>query len=63
MRYGLKYNGGSIAMIPSYVTRRPNGKEIGIYWAIDFGGTNIRIAKFELIGNGVMEKRDEIKAE
>jgi hexokinase len=42
----------STTMLPSYVFNLPTGTEKGSYYAIDFGGTNIRILRAELLGNG-----------
>lgn len=38
-------------MLPSYL-ERPSGHERGVYLALDFGGTNVRIMLVELRGNG-----------
>ncbi len=50
MSYGLKNSGGAMAMIPSFVTHRPSGEEKGSFWAIDLGGSNLRVVKFDLLG-------------
>ncbi|PVV02388.1 hypothetical protein BB560_003160 [Smittium megazygosporum] len=42
---------GPLAMIPSYVTSRPNGKETGSYLALDLGGTNLRVCQITLNGD------------
>jgi len=42
-------------MIPSFVTGRPTGMESGTYLAIDLGGTNLRVCKVDLLGNGKVE--------
>jgi len=34
-------------MLPTHITRLPNGKEKGMYLAIDLGGTNFRVLKVE----------------
>ena len=36
--------------LPTPVTRLPNGEETGLCLAIDFGGTNLRIAFVDLLG-------------
>lgn len=41
----------SLPMLPAYVPM-PTGKERGTYVALDFGGTNMRVAKIRLNGNG-----------
>ncbi|KAJ3130429.1 hexokinase A [Physocladia obscura] len=50
MKTGLERDGGAIKMLPSFVTKRPSGREHGSYLAIDFGGTNLRVC--ELVLNG-----------
>ncbi|KAG0022435.1 glucokinase [Entomortierella chlamydospora] len=43
MQEGLKHeNSPDLAMIPSFITGRPNGHERGNYLALDLGGTNLR---------------------
>lgn len=42
----------SIKMLPSYVDVIPSGKEMGVMYALDIGGTNIRTLKCELDGYG-----------
>ena len=42
-------NYNSLKMLDSFI-KRPTGKETGIYLAIDFGGTNIRIVPIKLNG-------------
>ncbi|MCR5834626.1 MAG: hexokinase [Selenomonadaceae bacterium] len=44
----------SMRMLKSYVGL-PSGKETGEYLALDFGGTNIRVFKIRLDGNGEFE--------
>ena len=44
----------SMRMLKSYVGL-PSGKETGEYLALDFGGTNIRVFKFRLDGDGKFE--------
>jgi len=48
---GLKEDGHTLKMIPSYVTNRPNGKETGSYLALDLGGTNFRVCEVYLEGD------------
>ncbi|KAJ2001778.1 hypothetical protein GGI04_002364 [Coemansia thaxteri] len=52
MEEGLATDGKVLKMIPSYVTRRPLGTETGSYFAIDLGGTNLRVLKVTLDGHG-----------
>jgi len=35
-------------MIPSFVTRIPNGDESGVFYALDLGGTNFRVSRLVL---------------
>eukprot|EP01128_Nolandella_sp_AFSM9_P005687 TRINITY_DN2803_c0_g2_i1.p1 TRINITY_DN2803_c0_g2~~TRINITY_DN2803_c0_g2_i1.p1 ORF type:complete len:513 (+),score=148.21 TRINITY_DN2803_c0_g2_i1:46-1539(+) len=49
IRDGLRFNNkSSMPMIPTLVTHRASGKEEGIAYAIDFGGTNVRVLKCQL---------------
>ncbi|KAJ1899972.1 hypothetical protein LPJ66_001769 [Kickxella alabastrina] len=52
MEEGLAADGKVLKMIPSFVTWRPKGNETGSYFAIDLGGTNLRILKVTLDGKG-----------
>eukprot|EP01125_Pyxidicula_operculata_P006081 TRINITY_DN2118_c1_g1_i2.p1 TRINITY_DN2118_c1_g1~~TRINITY_DN2118_c1_g1_i2.p1 ORF type:complete len:511 (+),score=165.44 TRINITY_DN2118_c1_g1_i2:2619-4151(+) len=42
----------SLAMIPTFVSKLPVGTEKGTTYALDIGGTNIRVLKCSLDGNG-----------
>jgi len=56
MREGLEpVSESSLKMIPSFVTKLPTGKEKGTAFAIDMGGSNLRIIKVKLDGNGKAE--------
>ena len=44
----------SLRMLKSYVGL-PSGKETGEYLALDFGGTNVRVSRIKLNGNGDFE--------
>jgi hexokinase len=46
---GLAQRPSSLQMLPAYIGR-PAGDETGIYLALDFGGTNLRVAEVELTG-------------
>ncbi|MCX5716330.1 MAG: PfkB family carbohydrate kinase [Candidatus Omnitrophica bacterium] len=50
MDKGLRGEASSLAMIPSFVDA-PTGNEKGIYFGIDYGGTNNRVLTIELKGN------------
>ncbi|MBM7866350.1 hexokinase [Heliobacterium gestii] len=49
MDQGLTGKGGSLKMLPSYLAG-PTGQERGTFLALDFGGTNARVALIELAG-------------
>lgn len=48
MRTGLEGRAESLKMIPTYVEREPTGRESGEFYAIDIGGTNLRVLKVGL---------------
>jgi hexokinase len=55
LKIGLKNpDDSSLRMLKSYVGL-PTGKETGEYLAMDFGGTNVRILKIRLDGDGKYE--------
>ena len=55
MRIGLKDpDQSSMRMLKSYVGL-PSGAERGEYLALDFGGTNVRVLRIQLQGNGRFE--------
>ncbi|KAL3894873.1 MAG: hypothetical protein SGCHY_005021 [Lobulomycetales sp.] len=51
MRRGLFSHGQTLKMIPSYVSKRPTGKESGSYLALDLGGSNFRVCEITLAPN------------
>lgn len=51
----------SIKMIPAYVTALANGTETGRAWAMDMGGTNVRVVQVELQGSGNLRMVSEHK--
>lgn len=52
LKKGLKDNReSSLRMLKSYVGL-PTGNETGEYLALDFGGTNVRVLRYRLEGNG-----------
>ncbi|KAJ1726239.1 hypothetical protein LPJ61_005327 [Coemansia biformis] len=52
MRAGLAQdNPDALPMIPTFVNRRPTGKETGHFLALDLGGTNLRVCQVELRGD------------
>eukprot|EP00397_Hematodinium_sp_SG-2012_P014226 GEMP01014457.1.p1 GENE.GEMP01014457.1~~GEMP01014457.1.p1 ORF type:complete len:528 (+),score=123.44 GEMP01014457.1:72-1586(+) len=55
-----------IPMIPSYVTKLPTGTEKGDFLALDMGGTNFRLLKINLLGDGttsIKATKEEIPAQ
>ncbi|KAJ2343888.1 hypothetical protein IWW50_006008, partial [Coemansia erecta] len=40
-----------LPMIPTFVNRRPTGKETGSFLALDLGGTNLRVCQVTLNGD------------
>lgn len=50
--YQLGLSHDHSTMIPSFVSRLPTGKEVGTYFALDLGGTNLRVAAVTLLGDG-----------
>src|SRR5262249_40751498 len=59
MTQGLAEDGHNLAMIPSFVTDRPTGREKGTYLALDFGGTNLRVCEVILDGKGAISVRQQ----
>ncbi|KAF9930043.1 glucokinase [Modicella reniformis] len=57
MQKGLKKDGETLAMIPSYVMGRLDGTEVGSYLALDVGGTNLRVVSVHLTGGGHINTR------
>lgn len=51
MLTALAKGSSPLKMLPSYLPL-PSGKEAGLYLALDFGGTNIRVLLVELFGDG-----------
>jgi len=52
----LKDTQSTLAMIPTYVTNIPNGNETGSCIALDIGGSNFRVLKITLEGNGMLSE-------
>ncbi|OII73277.1 hexokinase I [Cryptosporidium ubiquitum] len=44
-------------MLDSCIDKLPTGKEKGVYYAIDMGGTNLRCVRVNLLGNGQSETK------
>lgn len=50
--------GAKLACIPSHITKLPTGAETGTFFALDLGGTNLRVAMVRLgEGHGVIEEQ------
>ncbi|KAE8696422.1 Hexokinase-1 [Hibiscus syriacus] len=53
MHAGLASEGGSkLKMLISYVDNLPTGREKGLFYALDLGGTNFRVLRLQLGGRG-----------
>ncbi|KAG0366286.1 hypothetical protein BC939DRAFT_436784 [Gamsiella multidivaricata] len=60
MRVGLtEQKPSDLAMVPTFVTGRPNGYERGSYLALDLGGTNLRVCLINLKGNHELESHQK----
>ncbi|ACV64639.1 Hexokinase [Desulfofarcimen acetoxidans DSM 771] len=56
---GLAGNKSSLKMLPSYLSK-PSGEETGVFPALDFGGTNVRVRLLHLQGcRGFSVKRQK----
>ena len=63
MARGLEGRPSTIKMIPSFVTGVPRGGEVGAAWAIDLGGSNLRVIEVALQGASAARITREHKAE
>ncbi|KAG0352010.1 glucokinase [Podila minutissima] len=57
MEKGLAKDGETLAMVPTYVTGRLDGSETRSYLTLDVGGTFLRVAFVELLGQGKFNAR------
>ncbi|KAI3882873.1 hypothetical protein MKX03_010821 [Papaver bracteatum] len=59
MKDGLDHGGSNLQMLLSYVNSLPTGQEKGLFYALDLGGTNFRVLRVQLDGEGnvVVEKK------
>lgn len=48
----INYEPATLKFLDTCVDRPPVGKEAGVFYAIDFGGTNLRTVRVELDGRG-----------
>lgn len=51
-RKGLAGDASSLRMLPTFVDKRVSGAERGDFYALDLGGTNFRVLRLTLLGNG-----------
>ncbi|KAF9520373.1 hypothetical protein BS47DRAFT_1370488 [Hydnum rufescens UP504] len=56
---GLGKYGHGMAMVPTFVTGVPTGKETGTFLALDLGGTNLRVCEVKLDGNHTFQLRQQ----
>ncbi|KAL9268704.1 Hexokinase-1-like protein [Drosera capensis] len=49
-------NGSKMKMLISYVDNLPSGDEDGLFYALDLGGTNFRVLRFQLSGGGIAKQ-------
>jgi hexokinase len=49
-----KLAASTLPMLPSYVDRLPSGDESGVFLAVDFGGTHVRIIKVTMDENAMV---------
>eukprot|EP01083_Nonionella_stella_P240902 841719_1 len=47
----------SLAMLSSYIKSLPNGNEKGVYYAIDWGGSNYRVSRIEFYGKNTIKPK------
>jgi len=59
MKKGLDRDGEMLMQIPSFVSNRPSGKELGSFLALDLGGTNFRVCEVLLEGQGRVRTRSK----
>ena len=62
MEEGLAGRPSSLKMLPSFVASLPSGSESGAVLALDMGGTNFRVARFELKPNSPPVRTHEVHA-
>ncbi|KAG2217434.1 hypothetical protein INT45_000708 [Circinella minor] len=59
MDYGLKKNSTNVPMLPSWITRRPTGQEVGEYMGLELSGSTIRIYLVQLHGKGKITTKQQ----
>lgn len=62
-RHGMKWSREecSFRMLDSCVVSVPTGNETGVFYALDFGGTNVRAVRCELLGGGKITSQQFVK--
>lgn len=58
-KLGLENYGHAMAMIPTFVTGVPDGTEKGTFFALDLGGTNLRVCEVVLNGDKTFSLRQQ----
>eukprot|EP01122_Echinamoeba_exundans_P014700 TRINITY_DN6709_c0_g1_i1.p1 TRINITY_DN6709_c0_g1~~TRINITY_DN6709_c0_g1_i1.p1 ORF type:complete len:501 (-),score=152.56 TRINITY_DN6709_c0_g1_i1:313-1815(-) len=61
MAAGLEKDGLALKMIPTFVTRLPQGHETVTIYALDIGGSNLRVIRDRLSGNGKIVQEKVVK--
>lgn len=61
MAVGLSKDGQALKMIPTFVTRLPKGNEQVTIYALDIGGSNLRVIRDRLAGNGKIVQEKVVK--
>lgn len=56
---GLALPNQTVKALPSFITRRPQGNEVGTYLTLDLGGTNLRVCEVVLEGHGKNRMRQK----
>ncbi|KAI9276641.1 hexokinase-domain-containing protein [Phascolomyces articulosus] len=59
MESGLKHDNTNVPMLPSWITRRPTGQEVGEYIGLELSGSSIRIYLVTLHGKGKITTRQQ----
>lgn len=54
-----RQDASTLPMLPSYVDRLPSGDESGVFLAVDFGGTHVRIIKVIADDSGTPDKQSQ----
>ncbi|KAI9205602.1 hexokinase-domain-containing protein [Polychytrium aggregatum] len=57
MKAGLTLHGQDLKMLPSHIAKRPSGKESGVYFGADLGGSGFRVCRVDLAGDATTPPR------